>query len=81
MVMSDDLYCNYTEIDTDKDIRPCPFCGSEAYLNNYEQPKGCHRKIVMCGHIDCPMSIPPDGFLRATKKEALEIWNKRHSGF
>lgn len=76
--VTSELLCKYTEITCDN-VKPCPFCGSHAYLNDYEQPEGYHRKVVICGSmtLQCPMEMPTNGFYRATKREALEIWNTR----
>ena len=72
---------NFVLVQTNKEIKPCPFCGSAGELNSYEKSFGYARKVVCCSNEDCPMDLPPEGFYASTKKEALEIWNKRHSGF
>ena len=71
---------DYTEIGFSGDIKPCPFCGTPAYLNNYEAEENYHRKVVMCSNEDCPMDTPPNGFYRSTKIEAVETWNMRFYG-
>lgn len=72
----------------DATLEPCPFCGSAAEMWEYSPHDGCHQKVVMCnkagdeskGIDECPMYMPSDGFCAATKNQAREIWNTRHTG-
>lgn len=69
----------------DATLEPCPFCGSAAELWEYSPSEDHHQKVVMCSNNgdedadteECPMFMPPDGFYRATKSEARDIWNTR----
>ena len=75
----------YTEIEwTGVKIKECPFCGSAGQLYQYKAGPNVYQKVVMCtngGSDDengeCPMYMPPEGFYCATKKEAIQRWNKR----
>ena len=75
----------YTEIEwTGVKIKECPFCGSAGQLYQYKAGPNVYQKVVMCTNDggddengECPMYMPPDGFYRATKKEAIEKWNHR----
>ena len=68
----------------DYTMEPCPFCGSPAELWEHQLDDGAYRKVVMCSNggdgLDdegCPMYMPPEGFYKATKIEALVAWNTR----
>ena len=79
----------YKKLETSKHIEPCPFCGYPAELWEYEPVPGHFQKVVMCTNLDnqgededkddcgCPMYMPPNGFYKATKREAILIWNNR----
>lgn len=66
-------------------LESCPFCGSPAEMWEYSPNDDYYQKVVMCsnsgdedkGTEECPMYIPPSGFYRATKLEAMKIWNTR----
>lgn len=54
-----------------KKLKPCPFCGSDNLkLISYNSIAGV-CKMVEC--MQCFAQVPS----RATKKEAIEAWNKR----
>lgn len=69
----------------DKKLERCPFCGSNAEMWEYEPTSNHYQKVVMCsngGDEDndiepCPMYMPPEGFYRDTKANALKTWNTR----
>ena len=69
---------NFVLVQTNKEIKLCPFCGSAGELNSYERGEYA-SKLVCCSNDECPLDLPPEGFYASTKKEALEIWNKRSS--
>lgn len=52
-------------------LKPCPFCGSEAYVGNCEG-----RHYVACGG-DGPCGTPLVEC--RTEAEAIAAWNTRHS--
>lgn len=55
------------------DLKPCPFCGSEAVVN-YKQALGTW--IVECTNSYCPASYMI-GMDYDTKLEAVDAWNRR----
>ena len=72
----------------DATLEPCPFCGSPAEMWEYEPSPNHYQKVVMCSNngeaeeyegerLECPMYMPSDGFYKATKNEARNIWNTR----
>lgn len=77
----------FTKIETDIELVSCPFCGSPAELWEHAPPGGYIRKAVMCSNSgnkdktddECPMYLPNSGFYKATKREAIELWNTRHT--
>lgn len=55
-------------------LLPCPFCGSENLkIVSYNSIAGA-CKMVEC--MDCFAEVP----CRATKKEAIDAWNRRTVG-
>jgi Lar family restriction alleviation protein len=58
------------------DLKPCPFCGAQAELEEYDN--GC---VVVCSEYGekckCAAYTMSSG---NTKEEAIAIWNKRHGG-
>lgn len=75
----------YTKIEGwDRKMGMAPLCGSPAELWEHKLENGTYRKVVMCSNggdgLDdegCPMYMPPEGFYKATKVEALSTWNTR----
>lgn len=56
------------------DLKPCPFCGEEAfYLESYG---GWYAQCVESGR-DCP-DFTGGTTVYCTKEEAAEAWNTRH---
>ena len=55
------------------DLKPCPFCGSEAEMRN---TRGLRTWIVECSNPSCPASYMI-GNDYETKEEAIEFWNRR----
>ena len=53
-----------------KKIKPCPFCGSDAYIRM--TPKGLYK--VICSYPNCGSHYY--GFV--SKERAIEEWNTRH---
>ena len=65
-------------------LEPCPFCGHPAELWEHTVNGDQYQKVAMCsnpGDEDtadgCPMIMPPEGFYKATKREAINVWNAR----
>jgi hypothetical protein len=66
------------------ELKLCPFCGSAAELYDVTDDFSS-SKVVTCTHAgdlpdstdECPMYLPSSASYKATKKEAIEIWNKR----
>ncbi len=61
-------------------LKPCPFCGGEAYLDYSSD--NAHRPYVVCRHgcmliPPCPMSHPYLWDYK-TAEDAVEAWNKRY---
>ena len=67
------------------ELLPCPFCGSPAELSEYSDGSGYVSKLVACtnggdmpdSEDECLMYLPSSVAYKATKREAIEIWNKR----
>ena len=57
-------------MNNDVDLKPCPFCGSQAELVN---PSG-DMYIVGCSNEDCPIWC---GLAFNVEKHATDFWNKR----
>ena len=53
-------------------LKPCPFCGSDAVINE----KRYLKWIVECSNMSCPASYML-GANYDTKEEAIESWNRR----
>lgn len=56
------------------ELKPCPFCGNKAVLEDLGGYETCGRFFVRCTKCD----IAQDN-LWATKKTAIRRWNKRVS--
>lgn len=68
----------------DHKLKPCPFCGHHAELWDLQRSEKVFVKVAMCsnngegfGDDDCPMYMPNEGFYKARKREAIEVWNTR----
>lgn len=56
-------------------LKPCPFCGGEAVLENAEQYTTCKGWNSVYG-VECQnCSVQTRGFL--TRQEAINSWNTR----
>lgn len=74
----------FTKIEGNHSLKPCPFCGHDAELWDHEISEGIFVKVAMCtnsgdgfGYQNCPMYMPNEGFYKSTKREAITIWNTR----
>lgn len=81
---------DYTSIPTPEGVTfaACPCCGSTPSLWQYIENDESASKAVMCdngtafgpqsGLTDegCPLNMPPQGFYRATIREAVNYWNE-----
>ena len=80
---SDDLSAQYRVV-------RCSVCGSIPELWESKERGGTWSKVVMCPNSDgvveaeddvddgCPMFMPSRDFNRATRREAIDFWNKWH---
>lgn len=69
-------------------LEACPCCGSTPELWQYITEAGDAQKVVMCPNSEpigpqdgiadegCLLYMPPNGFYRATIREALKYWNE-----
>lgn len=64
-------------------LLPCPFCGDAASLDEYHDGFGSITKVVSCqnggdeNREECVMHLPSEVAYRATKREAIDVWNTR----
>ena len=57
------------------ELKPCPFCGGEAKLQDTTYGNNISAYVVRCKNIDCDIR-PATSYFRL-KKEAIERWNRR----
>ena len=69
-------------------LKPCPFCGGEAYIHEHYSFPGYERKgsypnyepigyAVGCMTFDCRGKRENTGFMYRTEAEAIAAWNTR----
>lgn len=65
------------------ELLPCPFCGAPGELNEYIE-LGATNKLASCSNggdgdqiEECVMYLPSNVAYKATKREAIAVWNKR----
>lgn len=70
-------------------LKPCPFCGYPAELNQYTIDCGYDRQyirvLVCCTNSgkdsedkeECPLYIPAHGFYQRSIEDAICAWNRR----
>ena len=58
-----------------EDLKPCPFCGQEAYVKNFSALSGSPAWVVFCQTKPCFGHSSSQAF--ATKERAAEAWNTR----
>ena len=75
----------------DVEVKTCSVCGSAPALWQFTESGGTFSKAVMCSNGDavadpediqddgCPMYMPPRGFYKATRREAIKYWNLWHT--
>ena len=57
---------------TEPKLKPCPFCGSEAWIEDWVD--GCEGNYrIECSNYDCDVRTATHG----TLDEAVKRWNKR----
>lgn len=61
-------------MESNPDLRPCPFCGGNAELKTYRDKLRGDTFAAMCQKTDCPGRTYRK---RATSKAAAEAWNRR----
>lgn len=54
-------------------IKPCPFCGSEAEIINFNSEYG--TVTIGCTNEDCDITMGKGFFC---EESAIEHWNRRH---
>lgn len=57
------------------DLKPCPFCGGEAYICKENIPYHPTLYAVDCGNDKC--LVDPSTEFYEDKEEAIEAWNRR----
>ena len=58
-----------------RELKPCPFCGGEAYICKENIPYQPTLYAVDCGNDDCQVAPSTDFF--TDKAKAIETWNRR----
>lgn len=85
-----EVFDNYTRLtDASHALEPCAVCGSGAELWQFQATKdGPASKVVCCSlrepfgpqdgivNEGCLLYMPPDGFYKATIREAVRYWNE-----
>ena len=61
--------------DIKSNIKPCPFCGSEAILENEKISSNSRYTTIKCKNYKCEARITQWG--ADTESKAIEDWNKR----
>lgn len=61
---------------TKEELRPCPFCGSDAVLQN---PGPLDQWRVVCTNHECGARIYAQYANRNGRAMAMKMWNKRAS--
>lgn len=73
---------DYLKLTTPKGLNPCPACGSPGELWQRKVQENYHRVVVCTNNgrkesdYQCPFYFPPENFYKATKREAIEYWQK-----
>lgn len=57
------------------ELKPCPFCGGEAYICKENIPYHPTSYAVDCGNDRCDVDPSTDFF--EDKEKAIEAWNRR----
>ena len=55
-------------------LKPCPFCGSEVYIEDLGVEKGDHYYMIQCTNEDCDAATC---FGEKNKKDFIKAWNTR----
>ena len=58
------------------ELKPCPFCGGEAYYRSHLDPTVGECSTVRCDNMDCPVFPLVD---REAGGDAITAWNTRAS--
>ena len=61
------------EIEIDKKLKPCPFCGGKPYINKL----GTHWARIQCENEECECETPTIVGFKNNAEEAAERWNRR----
>ena len=61
-----------------EELKPCPFCGGEALLEEFIVRKGFEACVVCTG---CLVTMPTSTYDESEKaaRKAIEAWNRRVS--
>jgi Lar family restriction alleviation protein len=60
----------WIDIEYKEELKPCPFCGSEASLFS-----GTEDHYVLCRNTDCAAALVARSF--SSEGEAISAWNRR----
>lgn len=80
----------YKKAELPAGVEPCPVCGADVELWHHSNDfaNGPIAKVVMCANGEtfgpqdgitnegCLLYMPPDGFYKATVREAVKYWNE-----
>lgn len=58
-----------------KDLKPCPFCGSNAYISYYAGDVMAHCAGCGCYMVQSARTMPEDD----AKQKIIDKWNKREN--
>ena len=61
----------------DKELKPCPFCGSEAHLDRHDIFCDCGAKIDIPTYVGGKVSVGGLPTYEEARKEMIEAWNDR----
>lgn len=83
------VHDEYKKLDTPEGLEVCPCCGSVAELWKYSKSVSAPTSKAICctngekfgpqdGMVNegCLLYMPPDGFYRATVRDAVKYWNE-----
>lgn len=60
-----------------KELKPCPFCGSDGIIRETQLPHWKKKYKVECSNKDCLIAMIM--YVNDTKNDAINMWNRRVS--
>lgn len=60
-----------------EEIKKCPFCGSEAQLDNIDNGNNGWWYSVICMKPMCRCGVSSTDYSYYNEKDAIEAWNRR----